>query len=176
MSAKRIGGLLCAVLLAVSLVALPYNTSSKQVFTSMLVGDLQQLLGMMYSDGLRFATERTSVSGETVTVMRIEFRGLKAGLFMMSPTQLFVPGSGIVTAYRNLQFYSGFDPGLFSVSCTKVNEWNAGHRGARAYVNGDGNAILEADLYIDTGVTVETVLEFIQRYYTTLEMFKNYLD
>jgi hypothetical protein len=49
------------------------------------------------------------------------------------------------------------------VTMAKVNQWNSSSRFARAYVDDDGDPILEADLDMDGGAPMEAVENFFLR-------------
>ena len=68
----------------------------------------------------------------------------------------------------DLQLYTG-SPGKVDVE--RVNEWNRNYRFGRAYVNENGNPVLEADLNLKGGVTREAVEIFIMQFETTLHSY-----
>ena len=76
--------------------------------------------------------------------------------------------------HQYLQLYAGWiAEGV--VSCDLVNEWNYRTRGTRAYLDADGDVVLEADLYLRGGVTRETIVEFVERFERLAKAFEAHL-
>lgn len=76
--------------------------------------------------------------------------------------------------YQYLQLYAGWLTGG-AVPCEVTNEWNRLRRGSRAYIDDEGDAVLEADLYLRGGVTWETMRQFIERFEGGMSAFLSYL-
>lgn len=62
------------------------------------------------------------------------------------------------------------------VSLSTINAWNHGRRFSRAYLDEDGDPVLEADLDFEGGVTEESVARFIALYVQSLQNFDDHLD
>ncbi len=70
-----------------------------------------------------------------------------------------------VVAFTNdgyLQLYMGFTD--VKPTLKAVNEWNSKHSLTRAYVDKDGNASLECDLFTEGGVPRETVEAYVKTF------------
>lgn len=61
------------------------------------------------------------------------------------------------------------------ISYEKVNDWNRISRGSRAYLDEEGDVVLESDLYLRDGVSRDTVTQFFQRFEQSVIRFKAYL-
>lgn len=59
----------------------------------------------------------------------------------------------------SIQFYASF--GDSSATLKKVNEWNRTKRYSRSYLDDDGDPVLELDLDLAGGVTVERVIDYL---------------
>lgn len=57
------------------------------------------------------------------------------------------------------------------VTLTKINQWNQEKRFLKLYKDKDGNLFLQADLYVEAGITKEYLGTFIK----TVAIFINYL-
>lgn len=87
-----------------------------------------------------------------------------------------------VKGYKVILFNKGDDIQLcaiFSgkrVTLNRINEWNREKRFSRAYLDKDGDAIIEADLDFEGGVTSETLLRFIAIYVQSVESFSDHIE
>ncbi len=52
-----------------------------------------------------------------------------------------------------------------------MNEWNRTHKYSRAYIDVDGDAMLESDLNLEGGVTAETIKAFLRTFDLSLREF-----
>lgn len=75
----------------------------------------------------------------------------------------------------DIQLYAVFTDGA-RASLKTINEWNRGRRFSRAYLDTDGDPVLEADLDFEGGVTEESVARFIALYVQSLQNFDEHLD
>ena len=57
-------------------------------------------------------------------------------------------------------------------SLRKVNAWNQSKKFSRAYIDDDGDPVLELDLDLDGGVTVARVKDFIETVKLSISMFR----
>lgn len=57
-------------------------------------------------------------------------------------------------------------------SLRKVNAWNQSKKFSRAYIDDDGDPVLELDLDLDGGVTVARVKDFIESVKLSISMFR----
>ena len=72
------------------------------------------------------------------------------------------------------QLYIGF--GDMKVSPSKMNEWNKGKRFCRAYMDDDGNPVLESDLDFTGGVTEDAIKAWIKLYRGLLKSYIEFLN
>ncbi len=97
-----------------------------------------------------------------------EDRGDGAYRFQMLGCDVMVFNNGI-----NMQLYSGYV--MDSVSYRAINEWNAGKRFSRAYLDLDEDPILESDLDLEGGSSVGAVKEFFRTYELSLSAFTKHI-
>lgn len=76
--------------------------------------------------------------------------------------------------YRYLQLYAGWLTGG-AVPCEVINDWNRLRRGSRAYIDDAGDAVLEADLYLQGGVTWEAMRQFVERFEEAVASFLSHI-
>lgn len=74
---------------------------------------------------------------------------------------------------ETLQLFAGFK---IKPTFSRINEWNRTRRFAKAYINEQGEACLEADLELTGGVTEKNVKEWIKTYILCLIAFKKHLE
>ena len=72
----------------------------------------------------------------------------------------------------SLQLYAGFED---QVDLATINEWNRNVRYSRAYVDDDGTAVIESDLDLDSGVTMDGIVEYIDTFRVSVQAFANLL-
>lgn len=114
--------------------------------------------------------ELTPSSAEQILLaLKIDYTQLKPGIYSFSlggyKTLLFNKG-------KNIQFYASFKK---RVPLTRINEWNASKRYTRAYLDKQGDAVLEADLDLEGGVAPGALLEFIKTWLTSVKLFTQHI-
>lgn len=62
---------------------------------------------------------------------------------------------------KSLLFHTGFVD--TETTLRHVNDWNRENRFSRSYISDDGDPILELDLDLDGGVTLERIYRFLER-------------
>ena len=70
------------------------------------------------------------------------------------------------------QLYSGFKD---DCDAPKINSWNRTKRFSRAYLDGEGDPCLEADLDFEGGVTRESFREFVKTFRISVRSFAKYV-
>ena len=120
---------------------------SAPVVTNLTLDDLESLVRGM---GL-------SPTREKANAVRFKLAGYTTFLLSKGP---------------DIQLYAWFDN---KVSLEKINDWNRKQRFTRAYKDKDGDAVLECDLDLEGGVTLENVKAFIDFYRNMLPRFANHL-
>jgi hypothetical protein len=106
---------------------------------------------------------------QILAAMKMDYTQIKPGIYSFSlggyKTLLFNKG-------KNIQFYASFKK---RVPLTRINEWNAGKRYTRAYLDKDGDPVLEADLDLEGGVSPRALLEFIKMWVTSVQLFTQHI-
>ena len=101
--------------------------------------------------------------------MKVEYTEVSAGTYRFNlggyKTLLFNKG-------KNLQFYASFKR---KTTLGRVNDWNAGKRYTRAYLDKDGDPVLEADLDLEGGVSYGAVAEFFKTWVTSVKLFTQHI-
>jgi len=76
----------------------------------------------------------------------------------------------VVGSYASLLFFAGWNTeGDFPLSA--INEWNRTSRFGRAYVDDQGDPVVELDLLLAGGVTAQTIKEYINVFTETVISF-----
>ena len=91
-----------------------------------------------------------------------------AYMFQLSNTRVILFNKG-----TSLQLYAGFHA---KPSLIKVNEWNQMARFSRAYLDQEGDAIIEFDLDLESGWTREGIQEFIETFGLVVEAYRMFLS
>jgi hypothetical protein len=73
----------------------------------------------------------------------------------------------------DIQAYYGVQG--FTVSYTDMNEWNRDHRLSRAYIDSDGDPVLEADLLSNGGLTIRNVTEMFRVFLQSVDSYHSFL-
>jgi Putative bacterial sensory transduction regulator len=101
--------------------------------------------------------------------LKIEYKEVRPGLYSFNlggyPTLLLNKGT-------NLEFYASFKK---KVTMGRINDWNAGKRYTRAYINKEGNPVLEADLDLEGGVSYGAIAEFFKTWVTSVKLFTQHI-
>ncbi len=148
---------------AVGLPAAPSSTAaSERVVRDVGVSEVEEVLVDL---GLTF-DQRTDPYGDPVWVLY--FDDLTAILSVDDAAEE-APGR-----FRYLGLYAGWTTGG-EVSCDALNAWNRLTRGSRAYLDEEGDAALESELYLGDGVTLATVQAFIERFGRLARAFAEYI-
>jgi hypothetical protein len=132
-----------SLLVALALYVLPVAVQAQDVLTEVSPKKMTKILTSM---GLEVQESKGSGDGEQ-RVLKFDLGGYRVVLFLAkddSDAQLFV----------------GF--GGKQVSTDKTNEWNSGHRFARAYRDKDGDAVLESDIDFTGGVTEANIKAWVK--------------
>jgi hypothetical protein len=79
----------------------------------------------------------------------------------------------LLNKFDDIQLYAVFTGG--KVSMSRINDWNRTKRFSRAYLDKDGDPVLEADLDFEGGVTTESVARFVALFVQSLESFDKHL-
>ena len=82
----------------------------------------------------------------------------------------------IVNKKTNIQFYSYFKKQKKKMDLKKVNEWNATKRFSRAYLDQDGDAVIEWDVDLEGGTTAGALKESVRTYRHGVMAFVRFLN
>lgn len=82
----------------------------------------------------------------------------------------------IVNNKTNFQLYSYFEKRKKKVDLKKINEWNASKRFSRAYLDKDGDAVIEWDVDLEGGTTAGAIKESIKTYRIGVMTFVRFLN
>lgn len=74
---------------------------------------------------------------------------------------------------KDINFRVGF---LSKLSLETINGWNRTKRFARAYLDGEGDAILEMDVVLDGGVSEANMSEIFAYWRLSMKQFTSYID
>ena len=94
------------------------------------------------------------------TVLRIELASYSASIILANEN-------------TDAQLYAWFKGKL---KPERANEWNKRHRFTRAYIDDDGDAVLEADIDFTGGVTEANIKAWIKLYRDQLGAFAAFLE
>jgi hypothetical protein len=101
--------------------------------------------------------------------LKIEYNEVSAGTYRFNlggyKTLLFNKG-------KNLQFYASFKK---KTTLGRINDWNASKRYTRAYLDKDGDPVLEADLDLEGGVSYGAIAEFVKTWVTSVKLFTQHI-
>jgi len=101
--------------------------------------------------------------------LKIEYSEVKPGIYSFNlggyKTLLFNKG-------KNIQFYASFKK---KTTLGRINDWNSSKRYTRAYLDKDGDPVLEADLDLEGGVSYGALAEFIKTWVTSVKLFTQHI-
>jgi hypothetical protein len=144
-------GIFSAVCLAEVPTSSANDTAVKRegtVINSMTLQSLQQFVQAMGFECTRGKDE----AGKDDSFFTFRAEGYKVVVFVNNPTSIL-----LYNAFTDL------NPTL-----TTVNEWNQNTSFSRAYIDKEGNAVLESDLIFTGGVTHENVEVFVKTFRDSL--------
>lgn len=79
------------------------------------------------------------------------------------------------TGCTTIQFYTGFND-VKNVPLARINEWNKTHRFARAYVDDDGDPVIEMDVDMDfNGIARENFYANLEIFIASIPKFREFL-
>jgi hypothetical protein len=101
-----------------------------------------------FVQAMGFECTRGKTDGKDDSFFTFRAEGYKVAAFFHDPSYLLL--------------YNAFND--VNPTLATVNEWNQKNNFSRAYVDKDGNAVLESDLVLTGGVATETVELFIKTF------------
>ena len=151
---------LLAVILAFSLAVAQGQTpvQAPKVVTSLTLEEMEAILK---EAGYRY--ERVKKDAEVFFVLRM--RDLKAALFLMDCKE---------GRCGSLQLYAGFNMEK-PPTLERINAWNREKRFSRAYLDKDGDPVLESELDLEGGVTRQAIISFLETFETSLSRFATWI-
>ena len=90
----------------------------------------------------------------------------RSGWFRIEGTKV---GFIVTENNKGLTMVAGW--GGTSTTLQQVNEWNRSKRYSRAYLDGDGDPVIEFDLYVAEGVTIAHIKEVVRTAKISLTAF-----
>jgi len=137
-----------------AVLALP--VTAQPIYTAATEALIRQVLAEMEID------YEQSVDDNGDPIWRYTQHGILTTLVSYDPT--------IADSYASLLFFAGWNTkGDFPFST--VNSWNRTSRFGRAYVDDQGDPVVELDLLLAGGVTVQTIKEYIYVFTETVMSF-----
>lgn len=76
---------------------------------------------------------------------------------------------------ESLQFWVGFS-NKQGISANRINDFNKQYKWCRAYLDDDGDAVLESDLSFTGGVTKDGLYSFVNTFGKLVEAFSEHLQ
>lgn len=73
----------------------------------------------------------------------------------------------------DLQMYYGVTG--YSIPVAAMNEWNRTRRLSRAYIDHEGDPVIESDLLANAGYTERQLVEFVKVFIDVVDVFRDYL-
>ncbi|SDF51902.1 Putative sensory transduction regulator [Thermus arciformis] len=148
-------------LLALGLLFLAPALAQGGVRTSITVGEMEALLKAW---GFRHERE----DGKEGPYFVVYFGDLKATLLLLR-----CEGDRCLALLLGGSF-TGFAPEK-RPDHARINEWNREKLFSRAYLDEDGDPVVEADLDLEGGVTDGAIREFLETFRETLEAFADWI-
>jgi hypothetical protein len=118
--------------------------TDRAIITSMTSESFQQIVQAM---GFQCTRDKDN-AGKEDAFFTFRAEGYKVAAFAHDPSFL--------------QLYNAFSD--VQPTLATVNEWNQNNSLSRAYVDKDGNAVLENDLFLTGGVTRDNVENFVKNF------------
>ena len=141
--------------------AIASPTRQDVVYTSMSSQELADVLTVM---GIT-AEQGTDPTGDPQ--LKFEMNGF---------TILLVTYGCEAGSCKSVQLYAGFSmTGKKKVSLEKINEWNRDRRFGRAYIDTEGDPVVEYDLDLEGGVTKGAVEEWIRTFGSIVSTFATHI-
>ena len=107
----------------------------------------------------------TKLSSPDASGLQFEIQGATAWLTLLDR------GTGVATEVFGYTVFELEGP----VSLERVNAWNATARHTRAYVNDQGQAVLECDLRLRGGVTSGSIYDFVDTFTRAVDGFARHI-
>ena len=144
------------ILLAICILA-PSGLRAQAMVTEVSPKDMTKILGSMGFD----VKETKSVGDSDQHALKFELSGYTVVMFLANGN-------------TDAQLYVGFSDE--QVTPQQMNEWNRAHRFSRAYVDGDGNPILETDIDFTGGVSEDNIKAWVRLFRDLLVSYVNFLN
>lgn len=142
------------VLLAFCVLA-PSGLRAQALITEVSPKEMTKLLGSM-----GFEVKETKSLESDQHALKFELSGYTVVMFLANGN-------------TDAQLYVGFSDE--QVTPQQMNEWNKAHRFSRAYVDGDGNPILETDIDFTGGVSEDNIKAWVRLFRDLLVSYVDYL-
>ncbi len=90
--------------------------------------------------------------------------------FRVAPLKIIIFNKG-----ETMQLHAGFKI-KERITLSRINEWNKTKRFAKAYLDKDGDPVLEADIELTGGVTEKNIKEWFKTYVICLKAFRTHIS
>ncbi len=127
----------------------------EKAYKSLSMDDAQQVITRA-----GYTVDSSGPAGTSGSRFIMNMRGVKVVMFLL--------GTG-----SSLQMYAGFS-GL-PCNAQAVNEWNHTKRFSKAYLDSDGDPVIESDLAIGGGLTVDAIAHHIRLFETSASQYQEFL-
>lgn len=109
--------------------------------------------------------------GRILTDLELEFDEVQddAYLFLVEGSKVVLFNKG-----ETMQLYHGIAD--LEVSLERINEFNRDYRFTRAYIDREGDPVLESDIELTGGVTELNVKEWVRTYRAVLQAFHEHIQ
>ncbi len=64
----------------------------------------------------------------------------------------------------------------YTLDCEAINSWNQNSRLSRAYIDDEGDPVLESDLLSNAGMSSDHVWQFVRVFIQAAELYRDFLD
>ncbi|NET56046.1 MAG: YbjN domain-containing protein [Symploca sp. SIO2E6] len=134
----------------------------------MLTAEITQAQDVSKETVVNFGSSR--LLGAMLESLDLDYQELKNGVYSFQIRQY---KAIVFHSEKDIQLYIGFTG--ITVTLNQVNEWNKNHRFSRAYIDEEGDAVLEADLDLEGGVTAENLSRFISIFILSVDKFADFI-
>lgn len=140
------------------------------VFSLVSLAAAQAPLNQATAEQIRVAIKPLNLRLETATdpygdpLLRFGYKVAKVHLYFFECNQ------SKPKICKSLQLYAGFAMKQ-KPTWAMINEWNQEYRYGRAYLDSEGDPVLEADLSLEGGITPGALQKWVSNYLQLLEAF-----
>jgi len=134
------------------------------VYDELSMGEIDLLIEAI--DGVNY-TRTIDDYGDPIWIVTVGYLGLRFSLVAYDD-------DSDPWAWEMIMAYGGFEMS-YPPSVWEINDYNRTRRGVRTYLDSYGDPCIEADMYLDGGVTADAIVAFLERFIRTLDDFAEYI-